>query len=386
MHAESADAADTFGPRRVLMTADTLGGVWVYALELIEALAAYGIEVSLVTMGTRLSPDQRAQIARLDNVQLFETAYKLEWMDDPWSDVEASGRYLLELESQTSPDIVHINGYAHAALPFDAPVLAVGHSCVYSWYAAVYGRRPPDPRLRYYLSVRRGLGSADAVTAPTQTILSALGAIYGPFAAADPIPNGRTLRYPARPKEPLIFSAGRLWDAAKNIAVLEQAAGSVRWPIYAAGQRQHPNGQVMELKNVQTLELLTAEQVASWMAAASIFVLPSRYEPFGLSALEAAICECALVLGDIPSLREVWGPAALYAQPDDAAAVIRQIQRLIDSPALLKLYAERAVQRARCFSAGRMAVGYVRLYTELMKEARREQAAFERYAAAQSPV
>ncbi len=32
--------------------------------------------------------------------------------------------------------------------------------------------------------------------------------------------------------------------------------------------------------------------------------LPARYEPFGLSVLEAALSGCALVLGDIPSLRE----------------------------------------------------------------------------------
>jgi glycogen synthase len=59
---------------------------------------------------------------------------------------------------------------------------------------------------------------------------------------------------------------------------------------------------------------------ADWYARASIYALPARYEPFGLSALEAALSGCALILGDIPSLREVWLEAAPYVSPDDESA------------------------------------------------------------------
>jgi glycogen(starch) synthase len=51
--------------------------------------------------------------------------------------------------------------------------------------------------------------------------------------------------------------------------------------------------------------------------------LPARYEPFGLSVLEAALSGCALVLGDIASLREVWGGAACYVRPGDSRAAPR---------------------------------------------------------------
>ena len=59
---------------------------------------------------------------------------------------------------------------------------------------------------------------------------------------------------------------------------------------------------------------------SGWPRAA-IYALPARYEPFGLSALEAALSGCALVLGDIPSLREVWGDAAVFVPPDDAGGL-----------------------------------------------------------------
>ena len=60
---------------------------------------------------------------------------------------------------------------------------------------------------------------------------------------------------------------------------------------------------------------LSAGELADWYARAAIYALPARYEPFGLSALEAALSGCALVLGDIPSLREIWGDAALFVPP-----------------------------------------------------------------------
>jgi len=384
MYAEPA--LESVRPCKVLMTADTFGGVWVYALDLIESLANYGVEVVLVTMGERLSRSQAAQIASLHNVRLYETPYRLEWMNDPWRDVDLCGRYLLEIEAHTCPDVVHINGYAHAALPFEVPVLVVGHSCVYSWFRAVHRCGPGAEWLEYFRAVRHGLAAADLVTAPTRTMLKWLGEIYGPFRAAEHVYNGRAFTHACRPKEPLIFSAGRLWDDAKNISALDYVAASLPWPIHIAGEKRHPDGRVADFSNVHMLGMLSPEEVASRMSAASIFVLPSRYEPFGLSALEAAICGCALVLGDIPSLREVWGEAALYAASDDPDAITYQIRRLIDDPDLLAFYAAKAARRAGFFTVERMAAGYMRLYGELLKEADSEEALMEQYAGARSPA
>ncbi|HEX8155070.1 MAG TPA: glycosyltransferase family 1 protein, partial [Thermoanaerobaculia bacterium] len=73
--------------RRVLMSADTVGGVWTYALELAGELQRGRVDVLLATMGRRLSPAQREEIAALPNVTVAESEYRLEWMDDPWRDV-----------------------------------------------------------------------------------------------------------------------------------------------------------------------------------------------------------------------------------------------------------------------------------------------------------
>ncbi len=52
-------------PRKVLMTADTIGGVWTYAIELALGLADRGVEVALATMGGSLDEFQREKAGRI---------------------------------------------------------------------------------------------------------------------------------------------------------------------------------------------------------------------------------------------------------------------------------------------------------------------------------
>src|SRR4051812_2084282 len=124
---------------KLLLTTDTIGGVWTYAIELAQALAPHDVQIALATMGDPLSLDQQRQVAALDHVTVFESQYKLEWQPDPWDDVQAAGQWLLEIEDRFRPDIVHLNGYAHGSLPWHAPTLIVAHSCVCSWWQAVKG-------------------------------------------------------------------------------------------------------------------------------------------------------------------------------------------------------------------------------------------------------
>src|SRR5688572_26637280 len=121
---------------RVLMTTDTVGGVWTYAIELSRALEPHGVEVILATMGAPINENQRSQVNRLQNVRVHESTYKLEWMQDPWDDVARAGEWLLDLAQRHQPDVVHLNGYAHGTLDWPAPVLVVAHSCVMSWWRA----------------------------------------------------------------------------------------------------------------------------------------------------------------------------------------------------------------------------------------------------------
>ncbi|MDT0632612.1 glycosyltransferase family 4 protein [Rubrivirga sp. S365] len=351
------------------MTADTVGGVLTYAVELAGALGPLGVEVTLATAGGAVPAAERAQIEAMPHVALWESDYQLEWMDNPWGDVAAAGDWLLRLRDAVRPDVVHLNDYAHGALDWGVPVVVAGHSCVLSWWEAVHGEPAPPAWGRYADAVRAGLGGADAVLAPTAAMLDALVRHYGPLPPSAVVPNGRDARrFPPAEKEPAVLAAGRLWDEAKGLDRLAEAAPALPWPVRVAGSTAHPDGGLRPAPpGVEALGRLAPDALAAEMGRAAVYALPARYEPFGLSALEAALAGCALVLGDVPSLREVWGGAALYAS--DAAALADAVGALASDADARAQWAGRARARALTFTPERTAEGTLAVY-------RRAQASF----------
>lgn len=355
--------------KRVLMTGDTVGGVWTYTLELTRALRQYGVEVVLATMGGDATPAMWREAASISNLTLFTSDYKLEWMDDPWRDVRDSSVWLLDLEKQFAPDLIHLNSYGHGSLGWHAPVILTTHSCVLSWWAAVKSEPIPPSWNRYRDEVTGSLRSAGLVTAPSRAMLRTLAQNYGTdLPESRVVPNGRSaFLYYVTSKEPFILAAGRLWDEAKNIATLAKVAEKLAWPVYVAGDDRHPNGASSEFAFCRRLGRLSQQDLASWYARAEIYALPARYEPFGLSALEAALSGCALVLGDIESLREMWEDAAVFVPPDDELSLEAALRELIASPRLRKEMARRSTARAGSFTAERMARGYMDAYDCLLR-------------------
>jgi glycogen synthase len=364
---------------KILMTTDTVGGVWTYALDLARALERYGVDVLLATMGPPPSAAQRDQLRASRNIRLAVGDFRLEWMPDPWHDVAAAGEWLLTLQRAFQPDIVHVNGYAHASLPWTVPCLAVAHSCVCSWWRAVHGCEAPAEWDHYRSVVRAGLHDADMVVAPTRALLRELLSIHGAPARARVIPNGRDMdrlplgardafgRYPRSGSlpRPLVLAAGRLWDPAKNMQTLAAAADGISWPVYVAGSALHPAGGRQDLPGVHHLGLLAEAAMRQWYERAAIFVHPPLYEPFGLAPLEAALSRTALVLSDIPALREIWDGAATFVPPGDAHALRTAVNALTADSLLLAAQAEAAWHRARTLSVRRMGAAYHDVYRTL---------------------
>jgi len=343
------------------MTADAVGGVWTYALELARGLGSANVATVLAVMGPAPSAAQRAEAAAIPGLALHHADYKLEWMDAPWADVDRAGRWLLALEREIQPGLIHLNGFAHASLPFTAPKIVIAHSCVLSWWSAVYGEPAPSEWSEYRSRVAAGLHAADLVIAPSRAMLAAIAEHYGRPTRAHVIPNGREpSQFRPAAKEPMVFTAGRLWDSAKNLKILEQIAPSLDWPVYAAG-----DGEIAP--PVRHLGPLAPAEIRAWLARAAIFALPALYEPFGLSILEAAMSGCALVLGDIPSLRENWSGAALFASPRDPATFGAQIRRVIHDDRMRSRLQRVARVRSAQFTAARMTREYLDTYAAVLR-------------------
>jgi glycosyltransferase involved in cell wall biosynthesis len=240
------------------------------------------------------------------------------------------------------------------------PVLVVAHSDVLSWFEAVRRQTAPAEWARYREEVGRGLAAADLVVAPTRVMLDELRRHYSVTAPSCVIPNGVAPTTAAAVKRRVVLAAARLWDEAKNVSALVRVAPRIAAPVELAGElrSRQPSG-------VRTLGRLGRGALRTRMAETAVFCAPARYEPFGLAPLEAALVGCALVLGDIPSLREVWGAAALYVDPDDPDALVAALERALTDHAEL---GARARTHARGYGARRMAEAYADAYERLTAE------------------
>ncbi|MCA9900237.1 MAG: glycosyltransferase family 4 protein [Ardenticatenaceae bacterium] len=104
---------------------------------------------------------------------------------------------------------------------------------------------------------------------------------------------------------------------------------------------------------------------ANFLRQLDIFVLPSRFEAFGLVAVEAMAVGTAVIVSNAGGLPEVvaHGETGLVVPVDDRPALAQAIAQLANNPIQQQQLIQAGKQRsATCFSAQRMAADTVRLY------------------------
>src|SRR5437773_6994247 len=194
----------------VLITSDTVGGVWTYTQELVTGRAHAGHRVTLVSCGKLPLPHQTAWMHTLDRVDYRPTEYRLEWMEVAERDIEESRRYLKLLVEEVQPDVLHFSQYCYGDIEVDVPRIVVAHSDVVSWWVAVHGKEPDDtPWTRSYRQmVSNGLRGADVVVAPSQWMLDQVSKYYSVPATRRVVYNGRTsaLFDPNQSKDDFVLS------------------------------------------------------------------------------------------------------------------------------------------------------------------------------------
>lgn len=164
------------------------------------------------------------------------------------------------------------------------------------------------------------LGSADAVTAPSQYLLKKIKSSY-PGLGCICIPNGINIKeYTALEKKKSIITLSRLQES-KGIQDLIKVLPSVEigeWEVNILGEGPYK----LELERLVEEKGLcdkvhfqghvTGEKRIQYLEEAGIFFSGSRFEAFSLSVLEASIAKCMIIATDIEPHAFLVGKEHLY--------------------------------------------------------------------------
>jgi len=284
----------------------------------------------------------------------------------------------------------------HGTANFELPVFA-GCPLVVTVHDLIPLRCPgavsPQFRLLFRLLVGRALRAARIVMTDAEYTRGEIlerfpvaphKVVTVPLAAAaaftpDPDPEGRA-RVCARhglAGRYLLFVS--VFEPRKNIPLLVDA--------FEIFQRAYPHGPAFQLAlaggagwrgaeiaedvrrrgldpAVRILGYVPDEDLPWLYRGAELAVIPSQYEGFGLSALEAMACGTPVLAADASSLPEVVGDAGELFAPGDAALLARRIAELTAAPQRRAAMRERGLARAAGFSWDRTARRVLDVYRE----------------------
>jgi glycosyltransferase involved in cell wall biosynthesis len=358
------------GGLNIVMTADAVGGVWQYATDLSAELTAAGHRVTLALLGPEPSSAQREQARAIPGLRLVETGLPLDWLSPGPEPVTQAAEAIARLAAEEHADLIHCNSPALAgAALFPAPVVAVSHGCIATWWRAARTEPLAQDYHWHREMTRQGLLAADSVVTPSASYAGIVQRVYDLPARPLVVHNGRPM--PERPSAQGItlssaLTVGRLWDDVKGSRLLDDVAGRLDIPFLAAGALRGPHGEEFVPRHLRALGQLEGNELPALLGLRPVFASAATFEPFGLAVLEAAAAGCALVLSDIPTFRELWDGAAVFVDPADPAGFAEAIAAVADDPVRRRELGELAAQRASRFTPGATARGMVAIYSGVL--------------------
>lgn len=246
---------------------------------------------------------------------------------------------------------------------------------------------------RFYGQIERAVASAEAIIADSHATARDLAELLAvpperiavihlaTSLARQPIASGATRAIGgATWQEGAFMVFVSTLEPRKNIQLLLQALRiaadrrpSTPYRLALAGRRGWLDAPIFAtIRDLRLAELVTFveapsdDEVAWLLSACRLYVNPSRYEGFGLPALEALACHAPAIVADTSSLPEVVGAAALLVPPDDAQAWADAIERLWHDEALQAELRARAPQQAAQFSWAETARQTLAVYRSLL--------------------
>jgi glycosyltransferase involved in cell wall biosynthesis len=283
----------------------------------------------------------------------------------------AAVRLLRAALRRTAPSVVHAHGLRAGALaalalrPFPGSAWPGGRRP--ALVVTVHNAPPPGrPAAAGYGALERLVArradvvlcvSADLTARIRRLGAREVGRALVPAPAAvptqEPGPCGFPAAWAGGDRRPVVLAAGRL-TAQKGLDTLVAAAASWRGrrpePVLAVagtGPLAGPLARQAAALRVDARFLGWRDDLPALLAAADVFVLPSRWEGQPLVLQEALRAGRPVVAADVGGVREVTGDAALLVPPGDPQALAAAVLRVLDDARLARGLAEAAAARAR---------------------------------------
>ncbi len=165
--------------------------------------------------------------------------------------------------------------------------------------------------------------------------------------------------YEPRKNLATLFKAWEIFQARRSgfNLVLVGAGGRVfareRWQVWPA----------------RSLGYLPDQDLPAIYAGGIALVMPSLYEGFELTTLEAMACGTPVIASNTTSFPEVVGEAALLVNPLCAEEIAEAMCRVVDDPSLVAALRESALERAALFTWDRAAHQTLAVLEEAFNEA-----------------
>lgn len=299
-------------------------------------------------------------------------------VSDAGSTMAALARYFVRMRPRTSVDVIHNTFYLPhglAGYPKARRVVTV-HDMIPELLPK--SRR----RLDFITLKKRYVMSADHVICVSEATRNDMLRVYGDIKApisvvhhgVDPIFRPGDPRVPGLPDRYLLFVGNR--GQYKDANVLLNAFASVREKADGVALVFTGGGPFTRAERMQHQELGIADRVmqvslkdtamSGAYGNALMCVFPSRFEGFGLPALEAMACGTPALLAQGSSLPEVGGDAAKYFTPGDAQDLSGAIEGLLSDEQERNRMRVAGISRAQGFTWSTAAAKTAGIYQSLV--------------------
>jgi len=351
-----------------------IGGAEVLASKLLPALRERGYEFIVVTSQR---PLDCPSVANYKGIPVYRFPFRENFTD--LSRLMEMRQYVAKLKRTFAPDLVHISAvemdhFFHLLTgdAYPAPLLVTLHNVL------------PDHAVRQDSWLGQLIRNADWLTCVSAAVLTETRQLVPEIIPRSSVlHNG--LDTPTNDPEPPPIDAPRLLCLGRlktrkgfDVALTAFASITDRFPdarLTIAGdgpERSKLEQQAVKLGLKGVIEFIgwvAPEKVPAVVNASTIVVMPSRHEPFGLVALDAALMARPIVASRVGGLSEVviHQQTGLLVEPEDSAELAEAIIFLLDHPEKAMRMGQAARQRALdVFSWERCVDGYANLYKRLI--------------------